>query len=78
MTEEQYLTFVRDHRDQIVAKVKELDNFDDTSISFLKTQIIRGINIRMRMPVVPMNEITQLLVGLVAIRFIEYELGFEY
>lgn len=78
MTEAQYLTFVKDNKEQIIAKVKELDNFDDTSISFLKTQIMQGINIRLKMPVVPMNEIKQLLVGLVAIRFIEYELGFEY
>lgn len=78
MTEQQYLTFVKDHREDIVAKVKELDNFDDISLSFYKTQLLEAITIRAKMPVVPMAEIRQLLVGLVAIRFIEHELGVQY
>ena len=76
--EAQYQTFVHDNRDQIAAKVKELDNFNDVDISILKMQIVRGINIRKHMPVVPFDEIKQLLVGYIAIQFIEDELGFKY
>jgi hypothetical protein len=78
MNEAQYQTFVHDNRDQIAAKVKELDNFNDVDISILKRQIVRGINIRKHMPVVPFDEIKQLLVGYIAIKFIEDELGFKY
>ncbi len=78
MSEAQYQTFVHDNRDLIVAKVKELDNFNDVDISMLKRQIVRGINIRKHMPVVPFDEIKQLLVGYIAIKFIEDELGFEF
>ncbi len=78
MSEAQYQTFVHDNRDLIVAKVKELDNFNDVDISMLKRQIVRGINIRKHMPVVPFDEIKQLLIGYIAIKFIEDELGFEF
>jgi hypothetical protein len=78
MNEAQYQSFVHENRDQIIAKVKELDNFNDSDISILKLQIVRGINIRKHMPVVPLDEIKQLLVGYIAIQFIEDELGFKY
>jgi len=74
----QYATFVHDHRDEIVDRIRELDNFSDADISILKSQILQGINIRKHMPVVPMNEIRQLLVGYIAIRFIEDELDIEF
>ena len=78
MNEAQYKSFVHENRDLIIAKVKELDNFNDVDISMLKRQIVRGINIRKHMPVVPLDEMKQLLVGYIAIKFIEDELGFEY
>lgn len=78
MNEIQYQTFVQDHWDQITAKIKELDNFNDTDISILKTQISRGINIRRHMPVVPFNEIKELMIGYFAIKLIEDEIGFKY
>ena len=74
----QYQIFMHDHRDEIVAKIKELDNFSDADIAILKRQIIRGINIRKHMPVVPFEEVKQLLVGYFAIKFLEDETGFEF
>jgi hypothetical protein len=78
MNELQYQIFVRDHKDEIIAKIKELENFDNADIAVLKRQILRGINIRKHMPIVPLEEIKQLLVGYVAIKFIEDELEFEF
>ncbi len=78
MNEAQYQTFVHDHQDEIVAKIKELDNFQDADIAILKRQILNGITIRKHMPVVPFEEIKQLMVGYFAIKFIEDELGFEF
>jgi hypothetical protein len=78
ISEAQYETFVHDHQEEIVKKIRELDNFGDADISILKMQIAEAINIRKHMPVVPINEIRQLLVGYVAIKFIEDELGFIY
>ena len=78
MNELNHQTFVQDHMDEIIAKIKELDNFGDVDISILKTQITRAINIRKHMPVVPFDEIKHLLVGYMAIKFIEDELGFKY
>lgn len=78
MNETQYKIFVHDHQDEIVAKIKELDNFEDADIAMLKRQILNGINIRKHMPVVPFEEIKQLLVGYFAIKFIEDELGCEF
>ena len=78
MNDAQYQTFVHDHQDEIVAKIRELDNFQDADIAILKYQIVNGINIRKHMPVVPFEEIKQLMVGYFAIKFIEDELGFEF
>jgi hypothetical protein len=78
MNDVQYTTFVHDHQDEIIAKIKELDNFGDADIAILKRQILRGINIRKHMPVIPFDEVKQLLVGYVAIKFIEDELEFEF
>lgn len=78
MNSENYATFVHDHLDEIVAKIRELDNFSETDIAILKSQIVRAIVIRKKMPVVPVNEIRELLVGYIAIRFIEEELGFVF
>ncbi len=78
MNESNHQTFVLDHMDEIIAKIKELDNFGDVDISIVKTQITRAINRRKHMPVVPFDEIKQLLVGYMAIKFIEDELGFKY
>lgn len=78
MNDVQYQTFVHDHQDEIIAKIRDLDNFNDADIAVLKRQILRGINIRKHMPVVPFNEIKQLMVGYVAIKFIEDELDFEF
>ena len=74
----QYQEFVHEHRDEIVALIKELDNFNDMDISFHKIQLVRAINIRKHMPVIPFDEIKQLLIAYIAIRFIEEELGFIY
>ncbi len=76
MKPENYSIFVHDHIDEIVAKIHELDNFSETDIAILKSQIVRAIAIRKKMPLVPVNEIRELLVGYIAIRFIEEELGF--
>ncbi|MCX7679290.1 MAG: hypothetical protein N2316_08710 [Spirochaetes bacterium] len=78
MDEMSYASFVHNHIDEIVAKIHELDNFSESDIAMLKTQIVRGIAIRKKMPVVPINEIRQLLVGYIAIRFIEEQLDFEF
>jgi hypothetical protein len=78
MNDLQYKTFVHDHQDEIIAKIKELDNFEDADIAMLKRQIVRGINIRKHMPVIPFDEIKELMVGYVAIKFIEDELEFEF
>ncbi len=78
MNAEHYQIFVHDHRDEIVDQIRELDNFQDADIAVMKTQIARAINIRRHMHVVPMDEIRQLMVGYIAIRFIEEELGFEF
>ncbi len=78
MNDVQYQNFVHDHQDEIIAKIKELDNFDDADIAILKRQILRGINIRKHMPVIPFEEIKQLMVGYFAIKFIEDELEFEF
>ncbi|HOT46117.1 MAG TPA: hypothetical protein PLM53_17780 [Spirochaetota bacterium] len=78
MNDIQYRTFVHDHRDEIVAKIRELDNFQDADIAVIKRQIVNGISIRKHMPVVPFDEIKQLMVGYFAIKFIEDELGFEF
>ncbi len=78
MTEEVYTAFVKDHLDEIVEKVIELDNFDYSDIAQMKYQITDGIVMRKKMPVVPFEEIRNLLVGYVAIRFIEEELKFVF
>jgi hypothetical protein len=78
MNELQYKIFVHDHEDEIIAKIKELDNFESADIAVLKRQILRGINIRKHMHLVPFEEIKQLLVGYIAIKFIEDELDFEF
>ncbi len=78
MNETQYQTFVQDHQDEIVKKIKELDNFLDADIALLKRQILDSITIRKHMPVVPFEEVKQLMVGYFAIRFIEDELGLEF
>jgi len=78
MNGNQYQIFVHDHQDEIISKIKELDNFEDADIAILKRQILRGINIRKHMPVVPFEEIKQLMVGYFAIKFIEDELEFEF
>jgi hypothetical protein len=78
MNEAKYQIFVHDHQDEIVAKIRELDNFGDSDIAMLKQQILNGINIRKHMPVVPFVEIKQLLVGYFAIKFIEDEMGCEF
>jgi hypothetical protein len=77
VNELQYKTFVHEHHDEIIARIKELGNFENTDIAVLKRQILRGINIRKHMPVVPFEEIKQFLVGYIAIKFIEDELEFE-
>lgn len=78
MTEETYKAFIHDHLQDIVKKVRELDNFDYADISFLKGQIVHGINIRKKMPVVPLEEIRNLLVGYIAIKILEEEIGFLF
>lgn len=78
MNDEQYRIFVHDHRDEIIEKIKELDNFQDADIAIVKSQISQAINIRKHMPVIPINEIRQLLVEYIAIRFIEDELNVKF
>lgn len=78
MNAENYAAFVHDHLNEIVAKIQELDNFSETDIAFLKNQIVHAIIIRKKMPVVPVQEIRELLVGYIAIRFIEEQLDFVF
>lgn len=78
MEQAAYDTFVRDHADEIVKKIIELDSFDDADIAMLKRQIGHGIAMRKKMPVVPMEEIRQLMVGYVAILIIEEEIEFKF
>jgi hypothetical protein len=56
----------------------ELDNFTDTDISFLKREIVTGINRGKKTPVAPLNEIRSLMVDYIAIRFIEEELEMTF
>jgi hypothetical protein len=78
MTEEVYTEFVQDHLDEIVDKVLELDKFDHSDIARMKYELTHGIVLRKKMPVVPIDEVKSLLVGYVAIRFIEERLDYVF
>ncbi len=78
VTDDVYKKFVHDHVGEIVEKVIELDNFSESDIAVVKSQIVSGINRKKKQPVAPMSEIKQLMVGYIAIKFIEEELGFEF
>jgi hypothetical protein len=78
MTETHYQKFIHDHLGEIVERVVEMDNFSEADISVLKGQIVTGIKLRKKMPVAPLGEIKCLIVGYIAIKFIEDELGFTF
>jgi len=78
MTEQTYNKFVHEHLGEIVEKIIELDNFTESDISMIKSQILSGINRKKRMPVLPMDDLKGLMVGYFAIKFIEDELGFTF
>jgi hypothetical protein len=78
MNDVQYQNFVKEHRDEIADRVRELDNFEDAEIAVLKQQLVQAINIRKHMPVIPMLEVKELMVGLIAIQFIEQELDVTF
>lgn len=71
MTRDNYRHFVEAHRAEIAAQAAELANFDPTSLGFMKIQLVQAINIRLRMPIVPLPELTKLLVNFFAIQEIE-------
>ncbi|HNR87126.1 MAG TPA: hypothetical protein PKM65_02160 [Spirochaetota bacterium] len=71
MNRDTYRRFVDAHRAEIDAQAAALANFDPTSLGFMKIQLVQAINIRLRMPVVPMTELTKLLVNFFAVQEIE-------
>ena len=69
-------SFVKNHQDEILKKVEELQNFGPTDIGILKNQIERGIRLRRKMKVVPFAEMKDLYIGFIAIRVVQKERGY--
>jgi hypothetical protein len=69
-------SFVKNHQDEILKKVEELQNFGPTDIGILKNQIERGIRLRRKMKVVPFVEMKDLYIGFIAIRVVQKERGY--
>lgn len=68
--------FVKNHQEEILKKVEELQNFGPTDIGILKNQIERGIRLRRKMKVVPFAEMKDLYIGFIAIRVVQKERGY--
>ncbi len=69
-------SFVKNHQEEILKKVEELQNFGPTDIGVLKNQIERGIRLRRKMKVVPFVEMKDLYIGFIAIRVVQKERGY--
>jgi len=77
MRETTLKTFIRNNQQVILDKVAELENFGPTDICVLKNQIEHGIKVRERMKIITLNELTQLYIGLIAIRVVEQDRGYS-
>lgn len=77
MRERTLKTFIRNNQQIILDKVAELENFGPTDICVLKNQIEHGIKVREKMKVITLNELTQLYIGLIAIRVVEKDRGYN-
>jgi len=77
MRERTLKTFIRNNQQIILDKVAELENFGPTDICVLKNQIEHGIKVRERMKVITLDELTQLYIGLIAIRVVEKDRGYN-
>ena len=77
MRERTLKTFIRNNQQVILDKVAELENFGPTDICVLKNQIEHGIKVREKMKVITLNELTQLYIGLIAIRVVEKDRGYN-
>ena len=75
MREEECTLQVRDHLAEISRKLIELDGFDDADIALVKKKLQQGIESRKRLAVVPMEEIRNMMIGLIAIRLLEEKSG---
>jgi len=77
MRETTLKTFIRNNQQVILDKVAELENFGPTDFCVLKNQIEHGIKVRERMKIITLNELTQLYIGLIAIRVVEQDRGYS-
>ena len=77
MRERTLKTFIRNNQQFILDKVAELENFGPTDICVLKNQIEHGIKVRERMKVITLKELTQLYIGLIAIKVVEQDRGYN-
>ena len=77
MKSEALKSFIRIHNEEVLKKISELQNFGPEDICMFKEQVVRGIRIRSRMKVVNIDEIRELYIGLIAIRVVEKERGYE-
>ena len=77
MRERTLKTFIRNNQQVILDKIAELENFGPTDICVLKNQIEHGIKVRERMKVITLNELTQLYIGLIAIKVVEKDRGYN-
>ena len=77
MRERTLKTFIRNNQQVILDKVTELENFGPIDICVLKNQIEHGIKVRERMKVITLNELTQLYIGLIAIKVVEKDRGYS-
>ncbi len=76
MKTETLKNFIRINHKEILTKVDELAGFGPTDICMLKDQIVRGIGVRAAMKVVPISEMKDLYIDLIAIRVVEKERGY--
>jgi hypothetical protein len=76
MKTETLKNFIRINHEEILSKVDELAGFGPTDICMLKDQVVRGIGIRSAMKVVPISEMKDLYIDLIAIRVVEKERGY--
>ena len=77
MRERTLKTFIRNNQQVILDKVAELENFGPTDICVLKNQIEHGIKVRERMKIITLDELTQLYIGLIAIKVVEKDRGYN-
>ncbi len=69
--------FIKVNHKEILTKVDELAAFGPTDICMLKEQVVRGIGLRNSLKVVSLAEIKELYIGLIAIRVVEKERGYD-